>query len=90
MRRDYSENELKAHLDKVDECYQRHYSLEKFSFMPITDGLQLIKGADEYDRLDVIVYKLSKYYETGILRNAKYRNREALETYLKLFYNFYE
>ena len=89
LRRDYPEEELKSHLDKLDECYRRHYCLENFSFMPITGGLQLIKGAGEYDRLDVIVYKLSKYYETGVLTNANYRNREALETYLKLFDNIY-
>ena len=90
LRRDYQGDELKDHLKKLDECFNRYQKLENFSFMPITGSLQLIKGACQYDRLDVIVYKLSIYYETGILTHTKYRNREALETYLNLFDGIYD
>lgn len=93
LEHDYQGNERQVHLNKLDECYERRYNLENFSFMPMTGGLQLIKGAYEYDRPDVLVYKLSEYYKTyeiDKLSNVKYRNREALETYLKLFDNIYD
>lgn len=90
LRRDYKGKELKVHLNTLEECFNRYHNSENFSFMPMTGGLQLIKGAGQYDRLDVIVYKLSIYYDTGILGNMKSRNRDALEIYLKLFDSIYD
>lgn len=95
LRRDYSGNELKVHLDKLKECNVRYHDLGNFSFMPMTGGLQLVKGSCEYDRLDVFVYKLSNYYETEgrdkyILSRATISNRESLKIYLKLFDSIYD
>lgn len=89
LRRDYQGEKLTDHLKKLDQCFDRYHKFENFSFMPITGSLQLIKGACQYDRLDMFVYKLSIYYETDTL-NPKYRNREALETYLNLFDGIYD
>lgn len=90
LRRDYQGEKLTDHLKKLDQCFNRYHNFENFSFMPMTGGLQQVKGACKYDRLDMFVYKLSKYYATEgkdkfILSRASDRNREALETYLDLF-----
>ncbi|MDI9215607.1 hypothetical protein [Clostridium tertium] len=90
LRRDYQKDELNYYLGMLERCYDRYHNIENFSFMPITGGLQLIKGAYEYDRPDVYVYELSKYYETGTLRNSVHRNKEALDAYLNLFDDIYD
>ncbi|WP_346896941.1 hypothetical protein [Clostridium sp. UBA7503] len=95
LLRDYKRDEFNVYLDELDQCYNRYHKLENFSFMPMTGGLQLVKGACQYDRLDMFVYRLSTYYETKgkdkfILSRARTCNREALETYLKLFDSIYD
>lgn len=95
LRRDYQGNELDVYLDELKRCYARYHKPENFSFMPMTGGLQLVKGACQYDRLDMFVYRLSEYYITkgndkSVLNRARPNNREALETYLKLFYCIYD
>lgn len=83
-------NDSKCYLSKLEECNNRNYKLENFSFMPMTGSLQLIKQNCDNDRLDVFIYTLNKYYETGILDHARKRNKDALETYLKLFDDIYD
>lgn len=95
LQRDYKGNELDDYLSKLDQCCNRYHEMENFSFMPITGGLQLVKGACQYDRLDMFVHRLNTYYETKgkdkfILSRARACNREALETYLKLFDSIYD
>lgn len=92
LQRDFSGDKLAYYLDKLDECNKMYHSLENFSFMPMTGGLQLLKGACEYDRLDVFVYWLSRYYNDKEKYRCKLRktNRDALECYLGLFDNIYD
>lgn len=93
LKRDYKGEELNKYLDMLEQCYNSYHNKENFSFMPITGGLQLIKGNYEYDRPDVMIYKLSEYYKQGILSvltNSRYSNKEALETYLNLFNDIYD
>ncbi|HIG0361888.1 TPA: hypothetical protein ACX96Z_003537 [Clostridium sporogenes] len=90
LERDYHINDSKGYLDKLKECNNKNYELENFSFMPMTGSLQLIKQNCDNDRFDVFIYTLKKYYETGILDHVRKRNKEALETYLKLFDDIYD
>jgi len=95
LRRDYQGEKLTDYLNKLKECFNRYHKFENFSFMPMTGGLQLVKGACKYDRLDMFVYKLSRYYATEgkdkfILSRASDCNKEALETYLNLFDGIYD
>ena len=95
LRRDYERDELNAYLDELDKCYDTYHKVENFSFMPMTGGLQLVKGSCQYDRLDMFVYRLSRYYETEgkdkfVLSRARTSNRKALDKYLKLFDSIYD
>lgn len=75
-------------------CKKHHHSLVNFSFMPITGGLNSTKGflrcengteKKSFDRPDVLIAELAKYYNGMHTRIFRKRNREALEWYLKLF-----
>ncbi len=90
LEADYHGNDSKGYLAKLEECNNRNYKLENFSFMPMTGSLQLIKQNCDNDRFDVFIYTLNKYYTTGILDHARKRNKEALETYLELFDDIYD
>lgn len=82
------ENELLA------KCKSNHHSLLNYSFMPITGGLNATKGIircengierKPFDRPDVLIAELQKYYQgipTRLFRNT---NREALKWYLNIF-----
>ncbi len=94
LRKDYQGNEVDVHLNELEKCHNRYHKQENFSLMPVTGGMQLVKGACQYDRLDKFIYKLSEYYRTNgkdkfILSRARSFNREALETYLELFDSIY-
>ena len=82
------ENELLA------MCQDHHHSLVNFSFMPITGGLNNTKGTlrcengiekKSFDRPDVLIAELEKFYKGVPARVFRNTNREALEWYLNLF-----
>lgn len=94
LRRDYHGNELAVYIDELKKCYARYHKPENISFMPMTGGLQLVKGACQYDRLDMFACRLNTYYETegkdkSIFSRAR-GNRKALEVYLSLFDDVYD
>lgn len=75
-------------------CKNNHHSLLNFSFMPITGGLNNTKGIlrcengvekKGFDRPDVLINELAKYYNGMPARVFRKTNREALEWYLNLF-----
>lgn len=78
----------------LNECALYHHQLCNFSFMPITGGLQLVKGRGNVDRFDKFIYILDDYYKTlgeekekHIIFSSARRNREALKVYLDYFKN---
>lgn len=83
-----SDNEL------LKICKNNHYSLLNFSFMPITGELNSTKGIlrcengiekRSFDRPDVLIDELKKYYDKKPARIFRKANREALTWYLNLF-----
>lgn len=75
-------------------CKDNHHSLLNFSFMPITGGLNSTKGIlrcengiekKGFDRPDVLIAELKKYYDKKPARIFRKANREALTWYLNLF-----
>lgn len=75
-------------------CKNNHHSLLNFSFMPITGGLNNTKGIlrceksgekKSFDRPDVLIAELNKYYTGKQARIFRKANREALTWYLSLF-----
>lgn len=68
-------------------CAEKHHSFENFAFMPITGGMNNLKGSQELDRPDIHISDLQKYFsnkENKILSYAR-GNKEALEWYLSIF-----
>lgn len=83
-----SENELLA------KCKSNHHSLLNFSFIPITGGLNNTKGIircengierKSFDRPDVLIAELQKYYQGIPTRVFRRTNIEALKWYLNIF-----
>ena len=75
-------------------CKNNHHSLLNFSFMPITGGLNNTKGIlrcengiekKSFDRPDVLIAELKKYYSKEPTRIFRKTNRAALIWYLDLF-----
>lgn len=50
-------------LDQLNECKERHHSLENFSLMLVTGGLNNFKGSLSQDRIDRFVFLLNEYFE---------------------------
>ena len=69
-------------------CTGKHHSFENFAFMPITGGMNNLKGRQKLDRPDIHISDLQKYFsndkENKILSCAR-NNKEALEWYLSIF-----
>lgn len=71
----------------LEECKEKHYSLENFAFMPITGGMNNQKGRQVLDRPDIHISELQRYFNFGenqILSSAR-SNKEALKWYLSIF-----
>ena len=75
-------------------CKDNHHSLLNFSFMPITGGLNSTKGIlrcengieeKAFDRPDVLISEIDKYYNKTPSRIFRKTNRAALIWYLNLF-----
>lgn len=75
-------------------CKDNHHSLLNFSFMPITGGLNSTKGIlrcengiekKGFDRPDVLIAELEKYYGKKPARIFRKTNSATLTWYLNLF-----
>lgn len=78
----------------LSKCASNHHSLLNFSFMPITGGLNCTKGIircenggerKSFDRPDVLIAELEKYYSGKPTRLFRRANKEALQWYLNIF-----
>ena len=86
-------NNDKYLLNKLDECSKMHHTVVNFSLMQSVGNLQKVKGSDKFDRFDVLIYKLNKYYEkdsTEVLNEASYANKPYLIKFLLEFYDIYD
>lgn len=74
---------------QLTKCAQMHYTFLNFSLMEAMGGMQLVKGANMYDRFDVFILLLNEYFlgkNKKILDKAEStNNRLALEQYLERF-----
>lgn len=55
--------------------------------MPITGGMNNQKGRQAFDRPDIHIFELKKYFnsEENIILSSARNNKEALEWYLSIF-----
>ena len=58
-----------------------------FAFMPITGGMNNQKGRQAFDRPDIHIFELKKFFnsEENIILSSARNNKEALEWYLSIF-----
>lgn len=79
----------------LKSCHDNHHELWNFSFMPITGGMNNIKGrlrsannfrkeTYSFDRLDVFIHELSLYYEQESNCIPGRYNKDALNWFLHL------
>lgn len=81
----------------LKKCHAFHHNLCNFSFMPITGGLNNIKGTwlrqdgekNFFDRLDLFIYEIYKYYNKrdNLLTN---KNPTAINWWFSNFKDVYE
>ena len=94
ITKEYSGSELDSYLNMLDRCNRMHHSLENFSLMQVMGKLQQFKGYDTFDRFDVFISKLAKYFEGDpevvqeIREFAGKTNASYLSTYLRTFSTF--
>lgn len=50
----------------LDSCQAMHYSVFNFNLMPVTGGLNNIKGRGHIDQFDVFIEKLQDYYNAKL------------------------
>ena len=91
ISKEYSGDELDFYLNMLDKCKSMHHSLENFSLMQVMGKLQQLKGRDDFDRFDVFISKLAKYFKGDpevvqkIHGFAGETNASYLSTYLSSF-----
>lgn len=71
----------------LKKCAEKHHSFENFAFMPITGGMNNQKGRQAFDRPDIHIFELKKFFnsEENIILSSARNNKEALEWYLSIF-----
>lgn len=75
----------------LNECSNRHHKFANFAFMPITGGMNSVKGIilSKLDRPDIYINELKKYFnkEQNRIFSCARGNNGPLEWYLSLFNN---
>lgn len=92
---------LEEDIPLLMECHNNHHELWNFSFMPISGAMNNKKGClkcitDEsqdsvpYDRPDLLVCELDRYYKGEPTRIFSRFNKDALKWYLSNFSDVYD
>ena len=95
---DYDKQES---LKKLEKCKKMHHSLCNFSLMPMTGGMNNVKGMLQQDRIDRFIYVLYDYFKNkNNITNYKHHIfsqcrsnkiiQESLSEYLSLFDDIYD
>lgn len=67
-------------LEKLKLCARMHHSPYNFSLMPVTGGMNNQKRSlSGYDRPDVLLYAISKFYENGKINLEELREPDIQE-----------
>lgn len=67
-------------LEKLKLCARMHHSPYNFSLMPVTGGMNNQKRSlSGYDRPDVLLYAISKFYENGKIHLEELREPDIQE-----------
>lgn len=60
------------YLDRLKKCNDMHYSMENFSLMLVTGGLNNKKGSFSQDRIDIFISRLDNYFKIRTEMNFKH------------------
>lgn len=96
-----SDCEKEKIIKQLEECKKMHHSLCNFSLIPMTGGMNNVKGMLQQDRIDRFIYVLDDYFKNkNNITNYKHHIfsqcrsnkiiQEALSEYLSLFDDIYD
>lgn len=80
-------------LKQLTRCAEKHHTVINFSLMQAMGNMQREKGKNRFDRLDVFVLKLAKYFRglsNNILGSSSDHNIGGLISFLDTFKDIYD
>ena len=79
-------------LEQLERCANNHHTLLNFSLMQSMGNLQGHKGLNRFDRFDVFIYDLDRYFRgvsSEILNSSSDDNRRYLIAFLNQYIDIY-